>query len=512
MQIKKTVRVPAAVSVSLIYPNNIQITGISLTGQNTTNTPFQVQFSVSWENSWRIAGGPANWDAAWVFVKYRLGSGPWQHAYLNPDANHVAPSGSSINTGLLTPGTAFNATTNPGIGAFLFRSTPGNGTFTVTNAQLQWNYGANGLSDNAVVDVQLYGIEQVFIPQGMFAAGDGLTDGQQFGITTINTAVANSSLGGVGALGGTNGGYPVGASAPTSANWPNGFNAFYCMKYEISQQGYADFLNSLTRTQQAARVATAIPAGTTSVTNRYVLSNSVAIDTRNGIRCDATIPASSPVTFYCDFDGDGIPGETTDGKDIACGYLNWNDVLSYLDWTGLRPMTETEFEKAARGPVPPLAGEFAWGNTNITGLTTILSPGLPAETPNSGANTLFGFQFGEIGPVRVGSFAGSGTNRQQAGAGYYGNMELSGNAGELVVTMAIPSNYIGTHGNGSLSAAGIYTNSDWPNDGGSSGAGLRGGHAISTASSLRISDRLNVLATVSFRFPTYGGRGTRTAP
>ncbi|MEZ4685574.1 MAG: hypothetical protein R3B47_05775 [Bacteroidia bacterium] len=53
---------------------------------------------------------------------------------------------------------------------------------------------------------------------------------------------------------GTNyvGGYPFGESAPVAA-WPNGFNAFYCMKYEISEQQWVDFFNSLTYPQQIER-------------------------------------------------------------------------------------------------------------------------------------------------------------------------------------------------------------------------------------------------------------------
>ena len=40
----------------------------------------------------------ANWDAAWVFIKWSTNNGyTWQHALLNPSAsNHTAPSGSTI--------------------------------------------------------------------------------------------------------------------------------------------------------------------------------------------------------------------------------------------------------------------------------------------------------------------------------------------------------------------------------------------------------------------------------
>jgi hypothetical protein len=80
------------------------------------------------------------------------------------------------------------------------------------------------------------------------------------------------------------------------ANWPNGFNAFYCMKYEVSQQGYVDFLNTLTYTQQVTRTANAPKhrlrergALISSITNR----NGIDIQTP-GVA--STTPACMPAT------------------------------------------------------------------------------------------------------------------------------------------------------------------------------------------------------------------------
>ena len=56
-----------------------------------------MQFDLSWDNSWRTSSGSTNnWDAAWVFIKYRVASGPWQHAKLNA-------TGNSKGTGLTIP-------------------------------------------------------------------------------------------------------------------------------------------------------------------------------------------------------------------------------------------------------------------------------------------------------------------------------------------------------------------------------------------------------------------------
>ena len=60
--------------------NNIEVSHVGLASQNTGNQTTQVEFDLSWENSWRISVGPANWDAAWVFVKYRINGDLWQHA------------------------------------------------------------------------------------------------------------------------------------------------------------------------------------------------------------------------------------------------------------------------------------------------------------------------------------------------------------------------------------------------------------------------------------------------
>jgi formylglycine-generating enzyme required for sulfatase activity len=427
----------------------------------------------------------------------------------------VAPPEASIYTGLVMPGDAFNATTNPGVGAFIYRSANGNGTFTVTNAQLQWNYGANGLTDNMVVDVQVFAIEHVYIPQGSFAAGDGLNDGlgvaTQFTVTTINTSDATQRPAGTGTLGGQAGGFPTGQTSPNRL-WPNGFNPFYCMKYEISQQGYVDFLNTLNRSQQANRVGANVSSGISSVANTYVMSNGQTMFERNIIRCDANIHPTLPVNFYCDYNGNGIGGEAADGKDIACNYLTWGDMAAYLDWVGLRPMTELEFEKCGRGNLLPVPGEFAWGNTFRSAAPTnsLVDPGLPTEYVNAGNVAA------PANPLRVGSFARAGTTRTQAGAGYYGMMELSGNLIERVVTIGVVEGgaFTGSHGNGVLNEDGNLTNTDWPVHSNATGTGFRGGDMSNLFSRLRLSDRsFATFADASRSYSSiheYGGRGCRS--
>jgi hypothetical protein len=524
-----------------LYANDISVSNVQLVGRNTAagannaSNYILVLFNLSWQNSWRSDTGPANWDAAWVFVKYRVGSGDWQHALLN-NTGHTAPAGSTIDVGLQTPGSAFNTTTNPGIGAFVYRSATGSGTFSLNNVQLRWNYGANGVQDAAVVDVRVFAIEMVYIPQGSFSVGDGTTTDVygQFRNGSTNTPFTISAETAL-TLGGTANGNLANNNATgmlttddfnntttqtLPAAFPKGFNAIYSMKYEISQQGYVDFLNTLTRAQQNTRTGTSLASGTTSVTNRYVMSNSSTLQLRNGIRCDGTINGTAPITFYCDLSGNGTGGESADGQWLACNYLTYMDVSAYLDWSGLRQMTELEFEKACRGTLTPVAGEYAWGSTSITGAANITSGGMVSETSNTAnANAVYNSNANVQGPMRVGVFATGSSSRVQSGAGYYGMMELSGNVWERPVTVgnATGRAFTGVHGNGVLSANGNANETTWPglSSGevtGATGAGFRGGGWFNNAIILRAADRSNAAVTLSDRVSNYGGRGVRVAP
>ena len=59
------------------FSNNVQI-GVPSLPSTTT-----LQFTVQWDNSWRIASGPNNWDALWIFVKYQdCANNLWKHVDL----------------------------------------------------------------------------------------------------------------------------------------------------------------------------------------------------------------------------------------------------------------------------------------------------------------------------------------------------------------------------------------------------------------------------------------------
>ncbi len=520
-----------------VYANNIAVTNVSLTSPGVGYT--MVQFDISWENSFRVSHGPSNWDAAWVFVKYRIkssygGDGTWKHAWLNENG-HTAPVGSTLDVGLLDPKTAFNNTTNPAIGAFLYRSDDGVGTFTKTGVQLRWNYaqnyktGTTPIGSTDVMDVQVYAIEMIYVPQAAFYLGSGGNElGAFFTYPNVTTPYQVTSEAAI-TVGTTPGNLYYDNSlstgqitsqigdrgTPIPATYPKGYTAFYCMKYEVSQQGYVDFLNTLTRIQQGARVGTNISVGTTTVTNRYVIIEQNYPLYRHNIRCDATIDANNPITFYCDANGNGIGGEFNDGKDVA---LNSSqvDLFAYLDWSGLRPMTEMEFEKACRGNQTPVPNEFAWGSTSIVSATNYINSGANNEVASNiavGANCHGGIN-AWAGPIRVGSFASAASSRQSAGATYYGITDMSGNMMETTVTSGNTTGraFTGTHGNGILSVTGNGDQTTWTTsvNGWRGGCGYLSGY---NSDILYVSYRgWSVYNYTSNRDYISGGRGVRTMP
>ncbi len=291
--------------------NNIAVSAVSLTDQSAILNHVNVKFDLSWDNSWRSAVVPGNWDAAWVFIKYRISGGEWHHGTLDTTAGvHVVPAGAELNG------------TPDGKGVFIYRSSNGAGSNGWTNIKLRWKYGADGIPDDGALEVQVLAIEMVYIPGEAYYLGDGngtsentgafhqaATDNTSVQITNTLTRVQTDAgantldntvltgITGLGIKGGANGGLEyTGDAVIDNPYYPTGCEGFYIMKYEMSQDQYVDFLNSLTRTQQMARVSSDI-SGTT-VLNRYVMNNAAMMVNFNSIRCDATIPLSpTPVVF-----------------------------------------------------------------------------------------------------------------------------------------------------------------------------------------------------------------------
>jgi formylglycine-generating enzyme required for sulfatase activity len=246
-----------------------------------------------------------------------------------------------------------------------------------------------------------------------------------------------------------------------AATYPKGFAAFWVMKYEISQQQYDDFLNSID------------------------YANAVA---RNPGYFTGTHPAL-----------------VAPQPERAASQLSQNDVYTFLDWSAMRPMSEFEYEKACRGSnQAPIPDEYPWGNTTITQIATPTDVGLSTEiwaTGNGNYNNT-------LQPMRCGALATSTSNRAQSGATFYGIMEMGGNISEVVVNaLGDGRTYTGQHGDGNISNIGSYDVVDWP--GLASGLGYKGSsYNVGSPVYLRTSDRSEISVNIS-RANGYGGRGVR---
>ncbi|MBN2453756.1 MAG: SUMF1/EgtB/PvdO family nonheme iron enzyme [Candidatus Omnitrophica bacterium] len=514
-----------ALCLSLIFAapaaaNNITVTNVSLhrvAGQPTGT--IGVKFDLAWDNSFTTVdnNGKAYYDRAWVFIKY------WNSAWDGTDHawGHAT---------LIAGGTVGDYTTATGVGIASDKKgafcKPGIGQI------LYWNYGGTGGDGLAGTDsftVKVMAIEMVYVPEGAFYLGSGgtesgsFTDGSWLSGATIPLKITSEDALNIGPSAGklwgisTSGNNTIGSTGTLSADYPKGYKAFYMMKYELSQGQYRDFLNTLTRAQQVARVVS-IAADYYALPNTATAANiGSGSNCRNGIRLPASVPGSGPITFGCDYDHDQTYNETTDGEWIACNYLSWADLYTYADWAGLRPMTELEFEKASRGPVTPVANEYVWGNTAIAAAVyTLSAPGEAGEAIDTNYSTTSGNAvYGSTAPigtvVRGGIFAAnaSNTGRITSGASYYGIMELPGHLWERPVTVGNAEGraFTGVHGDGDLSTG---TVTGWPVSSTALGVGCRGGRWNDASSYARVSDRVNAAYTVASRINSNGVRCVRT--
>lgn len=513
----------AGVLVSMqtnVLANDLNIVHVALKDEAVGSHVF-VEFDISWQNSWRndLSGigqaAPFNYDAVWVFVKFSTDGGTtWHHASLSSttSAHHVVEDNGVA---------AMIAAVPDGKGVFLHRANNGAGSNDWDDIQLRWDYSVDGVSHiTSATIVNVLAVEMVYVPEGAFQAGDHATGNAAFqqGSSDTDPWIIESEdaiqVGDVAADGfyyvsaGNTDVFPedaTGATFTIPAEFPKGFAAFFVMKHEITQGQYADFLNKIT-SQQAA--------------NRNITQESDYQSFRGTI-------------------SGGHPHFSAAAPDRACNFISIMDGSAFSDWAGLRPMSELEYEKACRGDQAAVAGEFAWGNMSIVQAKTISSPEDGTETvSNSGANCVFAdatFAGGDggRGPLRGGIFAATvnpldvpEVQRQNAGASYFGVMELSGNLWERIATVgnARGRAFMGTHGDGELTnipdAEGNATNIDWPGTGSdhskgiisAGGSGYRGGGWLENANLQRVSERTSAAAYEKRRLKNFGFRCVRAAP
>jgi hypothetical protein len=534
------------------HANNVNITNVSIVNGGSGNV--KVKFDVSWDNSWRVNTGQNNYDGVWVFFKYRKkGTVEWLPLGLL-GSNNSSPSNCTIYQT-----TNYDKVTYRG--AMIYRSSNGFGTVNFTNIEL----GAYNLPYN--IDVKAFAIEMVYIPrQRSIKIGDGngaseSTNAFHFnggdnryanvlyfdGIPYLMDIQTDANGFDDDYLNWENGkqlyladsGFSY-SSAPASRNkeWPV-MASFWCMKYEISQGAYRDFLNTLTVQQQFTRTA----APTTAAAGTLAMVTS-GTPVKTYIKIQVPSSGTTPAQYGCDANGDGVYNGVNDGEWEACGYLSYPDVAAYLAWSGLAPMTEILYERMCRGftdgeVYEPIFGEFAWGTNQIIATPlTLANPNAANETiSNMAASNEAGYAnyantspkdvYSGGAPLRNGIFSSfSGADRITSGASFFGVMELSGNLQEVCITIGNRTGRLfkGNNGNGYLTAAGNASGSlYWPGNTTNTdldqaaycytcevtfGAGtiMRGGHFQSGDAFLRVSDRSQGAGSEN-RFAYRGGRG-----
>ena len=464
--------------------NNVSIGNVNIIPATGIDTA-KLSFEVSWEQSWKTNNSPNNHDAIWVFVKRRLGcsSGSWTHVRLS----HLATRhevGAPLE--VFIDGKDPSYTTAGVTGVFLRRISAGTGN--IINVPIVLEMRNIPLGE---FDYKIFAIEMVYIPTSRFYIGDGspqcggapctyykFTSGNTENpllITSDGALTAGTALGQI---------YSSSTNRPVNipVAFPLGYDSIYCMKYEISQNQYVNFLNLLDDNGAAT-------------TRAYI-----GLANRNNIN--------------------GVwPSYSSSTPDRANNWMNWYDLLAYLDWAALRPMTETEDEKICRGPAIPIINEFAWGNSLIVEAKTLVAgtDGQPNESVQEIAQVGQGIanynNNSIIGPLRCGFAAQISTNRLQAGATYYGVLEMSGNLREGTVSTVNGTAFTGVVGDGIITSAGFANQANWPSTNTTeTGVCLRGGGTDNTAEHLRISSRYYCTPTwtnASTRDLARGGRGVR---
>jgi len=467
--------------------NYLTITEVEV-GQVLAGDSRMISFDLIWENNWKTSSCPENWDAVWIFAKCKIGNEDWKHVTLsNISSEHIIPLGYAVKLPL------------DGKGVFIYKDDGNENTFNISDISLKWNFKDDNISSEGDISVKVFGIEMVYIPEGSFYAGDngtsyaslvrGYDDNRPWYISSENEINVTNT---------TSDGYyynsskdiwneqwnecedPTGAEFTIPEEFPKGYRAIYCMKYELSQQQYVDFLNTLNDEQAS---------------NSY--------DRPNYNQYGYTILVNNGVY-------------STSHPNRACGFISPADGFAYADWAGLRPMTELEYEKICRGSNNPVVnGEFAWGTISAINVTSASgTEGDRSHITNHGANCSYSDGTSTVQfPLNVGIFAGTGKIRKECGATYYGVMEMSGNLSETCISIGTSFGRVFTYhnGDGQLSDDGFANESNWPNRDGR-GAGFKGGNFAREKHEMRISERLDATVSIDYhhRHIPIGFRCVRT--
>lgn len=489
-----------------LLANNLVITNASIEGKI-------VRFDINWDNSWNLTNEGGNNDAVWLFLKGRNPSGIWEHINLATEAAvHFAGDGLSIEP--VTDGKGVFVMLN--IGAF------GN----IKPTQVLLSATPNLAEYN---QVKIFAIEMVYIPEGSFYLGDGASISSlanKDGKPVLIASERALSLQDIYIHNPNQEFKPTELATTLPSEFPKGYASFYVMKYEVSQLQYADFLNTLTFKKQKNRTASlpSAPRGTFAMANPYAPDSLY----RNGIAIvESGKENANPAIYGANYNANSTYNDEHDGRHRAANFLSWADLSAYLDWAALRPITEMEYEKICRGSnTSPVGGEFAWGTSLAVNGNSVKYDGTDSETVTEKANQNSGLaNFGTVvaidgwglrGVLRTGFAAFENSSRIDAGAAYYGVMEMSGNVWEQTVMIGGGGElFTGLLGDGNLGEDGNSNQHGWCNPDTALGVITKGGawgSAVFDVGSFRdlaVSDRFYSHFKPSSRRNTLGGRGGR---
>lgn len=491
---------------TISFSSHLEINNIRKKNINEKTGNVNIQFDIKWEKSWK---NEINCDGIWIFGKYKDKNGIWKHINLDEKSENDFNYKDQSTKGMFA-GTTKDTNVETGIwipytkkGFFLFRTKDGYGTVDLEGVQKVWNYKNAGIEDSEInnVEVRIYGIEMAYVAEDAFYVGD--PEGKEgpkncFYMYPNKGAYKISSEEEI-KVAEEEGALYCDKDTEFSRDdvpyvipkeFPKGYKSFWVSKYELTNKQFIDFLMTLTRKQQQNHLNSDISKD--SITNYYIMvgkteeyerSSIIAATSGNGEKEPIEIYSYAPYR--------------------ACNAISWADHTAYCAWSGLRPMTELEYEKACRGTKEPVPSEFAWGTTNI-GRAQYFDgadgSGKEVKVPKKGlVNCCYGGGIapfladtvkesahpGFIGPVSSGLFENSHhegySKRENDGSTYYGIMEMSGNLWEAVVTTGHPEGrkYKGSHGIGELCEDGYSTNLDWPSPKTAIGMGVRGGVFLS---------------------------------
>ena len=154
---------------SHVFANNLALSKFDVYATDTAAHRMTFTVDLRQDNSWRTA---ASHDAVWVFMKYSTDAGQtWHHGSMA--APGLDPVGFSVPQGfeLVVP--------QDMKGFFLRRTDLVSGVINPQGVHFVWNYGQDGLSDDvakaANTLTKVFGIEMVYVPEGAFFAGDGVS-------------------------------------------------------------------------------------------------------------------------------------------------------------------------------------------------------------------------------------------------------------------------------------------------------------------------------------------------